>query len=76
METAIIWAVVWGCLALFGSGFLGWIVGVSLLLIADLFNKVWIAVTGVVLTWVVGVTWFIFATVHCVQNIFTAISLA
>lgn len=76
MTEAVVWLVVWALFTFVGTG----IVYLALLavgvLIAALTNQEWFALVGVVIGWIAGAAWFIFAAVQTVLQIIAVVQLA
>lgn len=76
MTEAVVWLVLWALFA-----FVGWVAiyaalaGVGVL-IAAATNSAAAAVIGVVLGWVLGAAWFIFAIVQTILQIISVVQLA
>ena len=75
MDAAIIWAVVWGVLALTTSGLAGYVVGGIVYAIGYELVIDWVSVLGVLLGFTIGIFWFIWCIVHMTESIITAANL-
>lgn len=76
MEDAVVWLVIWAAAALFASPIV-YVIGFGLgLLIAAATDSEGLVFVGILLGWIGGVAFFIFAAIQVVLQIISVVQLA
>lgn len=76
MTAAIVWLILWIAFGVVGAWVLIALCGILGVVAAGSTDRIWAAPLGVVIGWLLGAAWFVFAAVQVVLQIISVAQLA